>query len=144
MAGTQFSDIWGSVTARRKEIIPNRCVYARKLSDWVELHCTEAQSTSSLVVIAQTMLLLQKMYFQIRAITPLQHRNLNTTDADHICLFEVYEKEYEKLLDNELNLSPPQLFIPAAPPVLPPPPPPPEPKQELFNGLLLGEVFDDA
>src|SRR5947207_19261 len=99
MQGSHFDELWASLTTRRNEIQPERCAYAEKLYTWASEYCSKALSAASPIVIAQTMLLLQKKYFEIFFVTPKPHRYLSRPDASHTCLFHVYLSYYMSLLD---------------------------------------------
>src|SRR6266542_3735140 len=111
-----FDDLWN-----KEPTIP-LCPFAESFSKWAEELVGRTLHMPSVVAINQAKILLLDKYFEWRSYVPRKHRVIVGQQSGHICIFQIFEQNYERLKLVELSLTPPMLFIPA-----PPPEPPAEP-----------------
>ncbi len=109
------------------------CSHARQYAEWVQQICKDGLANPDPVSLNQLKVRITDRYMDLRHAVPLSHRN-RIGEQGHICIFQVFERTYQKLRLVELMLTPPPLFIPA------PAPPPPSPPAIL--GITFGELVD--
>lgn len=136
---SDFESIWNTYTTFAKpEKLSNRCTLAKKFYKWALPLVGEALENPTTISINQTKLQLINRLMAFRAVASRAHRfNMNPT-SNHICLWHVFEQLFEQLEIAELELTPPQFFVPMQTPTLPPPPPTPS-----YDGILLGEALGE-
>src|SRR6266487_1546135 len=122
----RLKEMWGTEAA--KEETPPLCPFAESFSQWARELVTKTLTNPSLVSINQAKILLLDKYFAWRVVVPKRHRNINQASS-HLCIFDIFCENYERLKVVELSLTPPMLFIPPPPPAPLPPPPPAPPAQ---------------
>lgn len=129
----RFEALWNHVEDFEFTQERSFCVFAQKFSEWAKELCAKAADDTSIVKINQAKILLVDKYFEWRSVVPKSHRS-RVGMTGHFCIFHVFEQAYDGLRAFELALTPPMLFLPAAPaPLLPPPPP-------QIAGIFIGEL----
>lgn len=130
----RFLKIWNSIG---KLEIPEQpeytiCIYALRFQEWVD-QLMPALDKLDVISINQTKILLADKFFDWQRFVPQSHRHRLGIHG-HTCVFQVFERAYEKLRFVELGLTPPMVFLPSEPP--------PKPSPNL-GGIFLAEGLDN-
>ena len=126
----RFLAIWNRVAEleipEEEEAI---CVYAQGFRNWTK-GLLKVLEEPDIVSINRAKIMLLDRFFEWYKFVPSAHR-MRLGLHGHTCIFQVFERSYEKLRIAELSISPPLFFTIKQP--LPPPPPPD------IAGIFLGE-----
>jgi len=126
-----FKYIWNGVTNFEiPDQAENICPYAAAFLNWAD-RMLESLNNPDVVSINQAKIQLTDKFFEWHSYVPRAHQ-LRLGVHGHTCIFQVFDKTYEKLHIIELSITPPLIFIPISPPT-----PPPEPPN--IAGLFIGE-----
>lgn len=118
-----------------EEPAEKRCVAAEQFMVWMEHLCQEVEKKQDLILIRQGQLLLLHKFFEWQKALDPSHRH-GSGKKRHVCVFEIFERGYDRLTLHQLCLEP---LLVEHPPV---PPPPPAPPQLRLAGMTWGEVIE--
>lgn len=124
---TGFDTLWNSLEDFELPSVELPvCSFAQDFDRWAEELLIITQDPT-IVGVNQAKVLLLDKYWEWQRWIPRSHRQ-RLGRLGHICIYQVFQRTYERLRRLELSLTPPLLFLPA------PPPPPPQ-----IGGIFLGE-----
>ncbi|MFN8495574.1 MAG: hypothetical protein U0350_48725 [Caldilineaceae bacterium] len=98
------------------------CAYAQQFAPWANLLCEEAEKRKQIVSLNHAYVLLLHKYFEWRNVVPKNHRD-RVSERGHICIFQIFDRAYHRLMMLQLSLEPILTSYPPAPPALPLPTP---------------------
>jgi hypothetical protein len=101
-----------------EELPEKRCVEADHFSAWGETLCLEVEQKRDVVAIRQGQLLLLHKFFEWHNALDKHHRN-RSGKKRHVCVFEIFERLYQRIQRVQLCLEPMITIYPPAPPLAP-------------------------
>jgi hypothetical protein len=125
-----FETLWNSMPDFELPEPQPYCVYAQRFLAWATQLTTNVAQAPHIVFVNQAKILLVDKYFEWRHSVPRTHRNRLGSNG-HVCIFQTFVDAYDQLRVVELSLTPPPLYLPAAP----------EPAQ--IAGIFIGDREDE-